>query len=139
MSRFFDRAQPWALLALRIILGCAMISASYSKVIPHSGLHGNIFSALEKWNRYVVSIGMPAWLGTLAALIEFFGGIALLLGLLTRITGFLMTIILLVGIWKVTFPAYDASKYPLAIAGLALTAMAFGAGALSLDKRLGLE
>ncbi len=140
MSRFFDRFQPWTLLALRIVLGCAMVSASWSKVVPHGGFHGNnTFAAIEKWNRYVLTLGMPAWLGTLAALLEFFGSFAILTGLFTRIFGGFLTVILLVGIWKVTWPDYGASKYPLTIATFALVAMAFGPGAASLDRRLGIE
>jgi putative oxidoreductase len=140
MSRFFDRFQPWALLALRLVLGCAMISASWTKVVPHGGFHGhNTFAALEKWSRYVMTLGMPAWLGTLSGLIEFFGGFAMLFGFLTRIFGALLTITLLVAIWKVTWPDYGASKYPLTIGILSLIAMAFGSGALSLDRRMGIE
>ncbi len=140
MGRFFDRLQPLALLAMRLVLGAALISASWSKVIPHGGLHGNnLFSAIEKWNHYVMTIGMPAWLGTIAALSEFLGGFCILLGLFTRIFGALNTIIMLVGIAKVTWPSYDASKYPLVICALALIATAYGAGMLSLDRRLGLE
>jgi putative oxidoreductase len=140
MSRFFDRLQPVALLVLRLVLGCAMIAASWHKIVPHGGLHGNnMFSALQHWNAYVLSLGMPAWLGTVSALIEFTSGFALILGLFTRAYGGMLTIILLVGLWKVTWPHYDASKYPLAIASLALIALAFGAGPFSLDRRMGIE
>lgn len=140
MGRFFDRLQPFALLVMRLVLGAALISASWHKVIPNGGLHGNnMFSAIEKWNHYVMTIGMPAWLGTIAALSEFLGGFCILLGLFTRIFGALNVITMLVGIAKVTWPAYDASKYPLTIAALALIATAYGAGMLSLDRRLGLE
>lgn len=140
MGPFFDRLQPTALFLLRVVLGCALISASWSKVVPHGGFHGNnTFAAIEHWNAYVLKLGMPAWLGTVAALTEFFGGFLLLLGLFTRIIGGLATVILLVGIVKVTWPHYDASKYPLAVGILALIALAFGSGALSLDRRFGLE
>jgi putative oxidoreductase len=140
MSRFFDRLQPAALFLLRLVLGCALISASWSKVVPHGGFHGNnTFAAIEHWNAYVMKLGMPAWLGTIAALTEFFGGFLLLLGLLTRLVGCLVTITLLVAIFKVTWPHYEASKYPLAIGVLALIAFAFGAGAMSLDRRFGLD
>jgi len=137
---FFDRLQPLTLLVVRLVLGAALISVSWHKVIPHGGLHGNnIFSALEKWNHTVMSLGMPAWLGTIAALVELFGGIAILLGLLTRIFASLVTITMIIAIAKVTWPAYDASKYPLAIGALALVVAAFGAGAFSLDRRIGVE
>ncbi len=140
MGRFFDRLQPIALFLLRLVLGCALISASWTKVIPHGGFHGNnVFSAIERWNRTVLSLGMPAWLGTIAALVEFFGGFALILGLLTRVTGALVVVILIVGIAKVTWPAYDASKYPMAVGTLALIACAFGPGAFALDRRVGIE
>lgn len=140
MSRFFDRLQPFALFVLRLVLGAALLSASWTKVIPHNGLHGNnMFSAIEHWNHYVMTLGMPAWLGTLSALAEFLGGFCILLGLFTRILGLLNVVTMIVGIAKVTWPDYGASKYPLTIAALALVVAAFGAGPWSLDRRLGLE
>src|SRR6187402_2767715 len=121
MAPFFDRLQPFALLVLRIVLGCALVSASYTKIVPHGGFHGNnTFAAIEHWNAYVLTLGMPAWLGTISALGEFFGG--------------LNTITLLVGIAKVTFHSYGASKYPLTCMALAFIALAFGAGPISLDR-----
>ena len=140
MSRFFDRLQPFALLVLRLVLGAALLSASWTKVIPRGGLHGNnMFSAIERWNHYVMTLGMPAWLGTVSALVEFLGGFCILLGLLTRVFGILNVVTMIVGIARVTWPDYGASKYPLTIGALALLAVAFGAGALSLDRRFGLE
>jgi putative oxidoreductase len=140
MARFFDRLQPFALLVIRIVLGCALVSASYTKIIPRGGFHGNnTFAAIEHWNAYVLTLGMPAWLGTISALGEFVGGLCLIAGLFTRFFGGLNTIILIVAIAKVTFPSYGASKYPLTCMALAFVAMAFGAGSVSLDQRLGWE
>jgi len=140
MAPFFDRLQPFALLVLRIVLGCALVSASYTKIVPHGGFHGNnTFAAIEHWNAYVLTLGMPAWLGTISALGEFVGGLCLLAGLFTRFFGGLNTITLLVGIAKVTFHSYGASKYPLTCMALAFIALAFGAGPISLDRRLGWE
>ena len=140
MSRFFDRMQPFALLLLRVVLGCALLSASWTKVVPHGGLRGNnMFSAIERWNHYVMTLGLPAWLGTVSALVEFVGGTCILLGLFTRVFGLLNALNMVVAIAKVTLHSYGASKYPLTIGALSLVAAAFGAGMLSLDRRFGLE
>jgi putative oxidoreductase len=140
MARFFDRMQPFTLLVLRVVLGCALISASYSKIIPHGGFHGNnTFAAIEHWNACVLRLGMPAWLGTISALGEFLGGFCLIAGLFTRFFGGLNTLTLLVAVIKVTLHSYEASKYPLACLALAFVAMTFGAGSISLDDRLGWE
>ena len=86
-----------------------------------------------------MTLGMPAWLGTVSALAEFLGGFCILLGLFSRIFGLLNVVTMIVGIARVTWPDYGASKYPLTIGALALIVVAFGAGPWSLDRRFGLE
>ena len=140
MLKFLDALQPWAAMALRLVLGVAMLYNGWDKVVPAGGFHGNnTFSALQHWNVFVLHLGMPAWLGTISALTEFFGGICLILGLLTRFFAVLVMINMLVAIAKVNVHrGYTGSQYSVALAAIALMLASCGAGALSLDRRLGL-
>lgn len=117
-----------------------MLYNGWDKVVPTGGVHGNnLFRALEHWNQFVVHLGMPAWLGTVSALTEFVGGILLLLGLLTRVTGLLVAINMAVAIWKVNLhQGYPGSQYSIALLSIALVVAAFGGGAFAADRRLGL-
>ena len=140
MSKYLDNLQPWAILFVRLTLGTAMLYNGWHKVIPAGGFHGsNIFSALQHWNAFVLHLGMPAWLGTVSALTEFLGGVALLLGLLTRFFAFLVAINMAVAVAKVNVHhGYDGSQYSLALIALALALLSFGSGTLAMDRRIGL-
>ena len=69
--RYLDRLQPVALLALRLVLGAIMIGHGYPKV----------FGGLSHHVHLVSGLGLPGWLAYLSAAAEFFGGIALVVGL----------------------------------------------------------
>ena len=118
-----------------------MLYKGWEKVVPAGGFHGtNTFTALRHWDVYVAHLGLPAWLGTVSALTEFFGGICLLAGLLTRFAALLVAINMGVAIWKVNLHhGYSGSQYSLALVGIALTLVTLGGGALALDRRLGLR
>lgn len=140
MAKYLDDLQPWSALLLRLVLGTAMLYNGWDKVVPHGGFHGNnTFSALQHWNSFVLHLGMPAWLGTVSALTEFAGGFCLLLGFLTRLFALLVAINMLVAIAKVNIHhGYTGSQYSIALTAIALMLLFFGAGALALDRRIGL-
>ena len=79
--RYLDRLQPLGLLVLRIVLGVIMIFHGYSKV----------FGDLSHHMQTVIRIGFPSWFAYLSAGTEFFGGILVIAGLLTRLVGVAMT------------------------------------------------
>ena len=141
MGKFFDNLQPWAVLLLRLVLGVAMLFNGWDKVVPHGGFHGNnTFSAIEHWNGFILQLGMPAWLGTISAFTEFFGGIFLILGFLTRLSAFLVAINMSVAILKVNIHhGYPGSAYSLALLVIAIAVISFGAGMLAVDRRLGMS
>ena len=141
MGRFLDGLQPWTLLLLRLTLGVAMLYNGWDKVIPAGGLHGNnTFSALQHWDASVMRMGLPAWLGTVSALTEFFGGMLLLVGLLTRLAAVFVAVNMGVALWKVNLHhGYTGSQYSVALFVMALVLVAFGSGALAVDRRLGLS
>ena len=125
---YLDRLQPLALLILRIVLGAIMIAHGYPKVF--GGLHHHV--------QFVSSLGLPGWLAYLSAVAEFFGGILVLAGLVTRIAAFAILIDLAVAIlkvhWKHGLTGQGGYEFPLAVAAIALALVFFGAGPIALDS-----
>ncbi|MFB3917737.1 MAG: DoxX family protein [Terriglobales bacterium] len=125
--RFLDRAQPFALTVLRVVLGAVLIAHGQPKV----------FGGLHQHMAYVGKLGMPAWFGYLSAGTEFVGGILLIVGLLTRLVGVAVFIEMLVAIFKVHLKhglagsgGYD---FPLSITAISFLFIFYGAGPISLD------
>jgi putative oxidoreductase len=141
MIRWLNRMQPGALCLLRLAVGAAMLYHGWSKVVPSGGIfHGHLTSALDRFASYVVSLGMPRWLGYVSAATEFLGGLLLLLGLLTRFCAFMVLVDMLVALVKVNIHhGYEGSEYTLALIAMAFMLLTAGSGALSLDRRLGIS
>jgi len=137
--RLLNRLQPWALCLLRLTLGVAMLYNGWDKVIPSGSLfHGHLSSAMDHFASYVSSLGLPRWLGYLSAATEFLGGMALILGLLTRFTALFVLVNMVVALIKVNIHhGYAGSEYTLALIAMALLLVTTGSGAFSLDRRLG--
>lgn len=118
-----------ATLLLRIAAGWIFIYAGYLKllVLPRAGLT-NFFAAS--------GFPFPEYTGLAIGFLEFFGGIFLLVGFLTRPLGFIFTLEMLVAIIVVHLPeGYGA---PLEVASLlffvTLSIGIIGGGGLSFDK-----
>lgn len=130
--RFLDRLQPIALVALRLLLGVIMMAHGYGKVF-HGGLPQHVHR--------VASLGLPGWLAYPSAFTEFFGGIVLILGVLTRFVSLLILIDMLVAIWKVHWKngmfAKSGYEFPLTLATIAFALIFFGAGPIALDAIFG--
>lgn len=128
--RFLDKLQPLGLLAMRIALGAVMIVHGYPKV---TGIHN-----VEK---FFSSIGLPWWSAYLSAGAEFFGGILIIIGLLTRFFGLAQLIDMLVAIakvhWKHGLVGEGNYQLPLTLAALSLALIFFGAGPIALDAIIG--
>ncbi|MGB8011811.1 MAG: DoxX family protein [Terriglobales bacterium] len=119
---FLNRLQPLALLVLRLVLGAILIAHGYHKVF--GGFHHHM--------DMVASLGLPRWLAYLSAGTEFFGGIAVILGLFTRFFSLAIAIEMGVAIWKVHFKSGltgpNGFEFPLALAAIALALLSFGGG-----------
>jgi putative oxidoreductase len=119
---FLNRLQPFALLVMRLVLGAIMIAHGYHKV--WGGFHHHM--------DFVGSLGIPKWMAYLSAGTEFFGGIAIALGLFTRFFAAVFIVEMAVAIWKVHFKngltGNGGYEFPLALATIAFGLMCFGGG-----------
>jgi putative oxidoreductase len=120
---FLNRLQPFALLVMRLVLGAIMIAHGYHKVWG-GGFHNHM--------DFVGTLGIPKWLAYLSAGTEFFGGIAIVLGLFTRFFATAFIIEMAVAIWKVHFKnglmGNGGYEFPLALATIAFGLLCFGGG-----------
>lgn len=107
-----------------------MLMHGWPKVVHPGALHA---FALE-----VAHLGMPAWLGYVAAFTELLGGAALILGLFTPIAAAGVAIDMAVAILRVhlhhglTGPG--GFEFPLSLFALALLLLADGPGWLAIDR-----
>lgn len=135
MRRLYTHAwsagQSLALLVLRLIVGTAFILHGWPKIQNPTGWMG--------------PDGPPAFLQLAAAVAEFGGGIALILGFLTPIAAGLIAINMIVAMLLVHFPKGDAFvnprggsyELPLVFLGVMIALIAIGPGRYSLDAALG--
>ncbi len=123
--RWLERAQPLGLLVLRVVLGAVMIAHGY----------GKLFGGMHHYAQYVHSIGLPGWLAYPSAVIEFAGGLLVLVGFATRISAFFIFLNMAVAIWKghAHQSLMGGYEFPLAVAAIAFVLIFFGAGTISID------
>ncbi len=120
-----------AALLLRLIIGAVFIIHGYPK-----------FSATQRkqGGEWMKSLGLPAGFILFGGVVEFFGGIALVLGIFTQIIAVLFALWMLSTTWlsKVKMKKKFVGGYEvdviLLVASLALAAL--GAGAFSLNYLL---
>ena len=132
------RQTDTALAVLRVVLGAIFIAHGGQKLFVY-GLDGVAGSFGQ--------MGIPAadFLGPLVAFVEFFGGIAIVLGLLTRLAALGVGVTMLVAILTVHlkqgFFNPGGIEFPLALLASAAALVLTGAGAYSADaaiaKRVG--
>lgn len=125
---FLKKLEPFTLLLLRGGLALIFIYHGYPK----------LFGDTDKFVESFRVIGLPPYVVYVTGAIEFFGGVALALGLLTPIAGLLLLLDMAAAMWKYNFNEgiYAVREYELPlILGLAsLAVAATGGGPLSLDR-----
>ncbi len=128
----------FAALALRIPVGIIFIAHGAQKLFGWFGGYG-----LEGTGQWMASIGLaPGYLmALLAGSAEFFGGLALLLGLLVRPAGAVLAVAMLVAIFSVhigngLFMSNNGYEFGLALLAVSVSLAIGGGGRLSLDRVL---
>jgi putative oxidoreductase len=127
--RFLENLKPLSLLLLRLALGGIFMWHGYPKLFTSHILALQTFAHL----------GFPAYFATISGALEFFGGMLLIVGLLTRLTALLLSIEMGIALARVIIPQsniYAVSRYelPLMLCTAAFALATVGAGAISLDR-----
>lgn len=139
MVKLFQVTEQKADLILRLALGVVFLAHGSQKLFGWFG--GNGWSGTI--NFFNQALGIPAPLAGLAILVEFFGGLAIILGLLTRPAALGLSITMLVAAVKVSLPngffldlkgPKDGFEYAFVLFLLALYFVIKGAGKISLDN-----
>ncbi|QKX15545.1 DoxX family protein [Microbulbifer sp. YPW1] len=125
-------------LALRVPVGIILAAHGAQKLFGWFGGYG-----LEGTGQWMASIGLaPGYLmALLAGSAEFFGGLALVLGLLTRPAAAVSAVTMLVAIFSVhisngLFMANNGYEFALALFAATLALAIQGGGTLALDNGL---
>jgi len=131
---------PLAEPLVRVATGLLLVPHGAQKLFGWFGGYG-----LEATGQFFAAkLGLPASLALLAGLIEFFGGLMLAAGLLTRPIGALVFGLMAVAVLQVHLPAgffwtAGGYEYPLFWGVVALSFAIRGGGRYSLDGLVGRE
>ncbi|MBV0933722.1 DoxX family protein [Marinobacterium weihaiense] len=138
LSRLMTTSDSFAPLLLRIPAGIIFIAHGAQKLFGAFGGYG-----LEGTGQWMASIGLePGYLmALLAGSAEFFGGLALLVGLLVRPAAAALAFAMLVAIFAVhidngLFMSNNGYEFGLALLAISASLMFSGGGALSADRLL---
>jgi putative oxidoreductase len=132
----------WSRLVVRLALGIVFFAHGSQKVFGWFGGHG-LKTTIQVFQQYMK---IPPAATVLAAFIECFGGLALIVGLLARPSALGLIVVMLVAIskvhWKNGFflaaqPGQSNGwEYNFVLIAMALAVLIGGAGALSVDYAL---
>lgn len=134
----FNTTGGFAALILRIPVGIILAAHGAQKLFGWFGGYG-----LEGTGQWMASIGLePGYLmALLAGSAEFFGGLALILGLLTRPAAALSAFTMLIAIFSVhlgngLFMSNNGYEFALSLLAITVALTLQGAGRLSIDNLL---
>ena len=123
-----------ALLIIRAVTGIIFIAHGWQKLFVYG--FGGVSGAFAH-----MGVPAPEVLGPFVALVEFFGGIALVIGLLTRLAALGLAVNMLVAMLLVHirsgFFNPGGIEFPLSLFAAALVLVFTGAGSLSSDRAVG--
>ena len=136
ITKLVESKSGYSTLALRIPIGIVFMAHGAQKLFGWFGGYG-----LEGTGQWMASIGLgPGMLmAFLAGSGEFFGGLAILLGILTRPAAAVLSITMLVAIFTVHFEhglfmSNGGYEFALALLAASVSLMMSGAGKLSIDQ-----
>jgi putative oxidoreductase len=139
LAGFYQSIAPYSYAIIRFVAGAVLVYHGYNK------LFGGIINGVAQ--NVIVPLGLPGPLGWayFLGILEFFGGIALALGFLTRPIALLLIIEFIVITWWHSANGYSFSspkggyEYPLALLLLYIAIFFRGAGRCSIDHAIGKE
>jgi putative oxidoreductase len=142
-NKLFNTPDSWTPLVLRIILGLVVFPHGAQKLLGWFGGYG--FSG--SMNYFTETVGLPWIIGFLVIILEFFGAIALIIGIATRIIsvlyiaiaiGIIFTSSIQHGFFMNWFGNQrgEGYEYFLLWIGLAVALAMNGGGRHSIDKLL---
>ncbi|WP_223671176.1 DoxX family protein [Kangiella shandongensis] len=137
MNKLIPASNSWAPLFIRLPLGIILMAHGSQKLFGWFGGYG-----LEGTGQWMASVGFePGYLmALLAGSAEFFGGLALFVGLLTRpaavITAFTMLVAMTVHIGNGLFVSNNGYEFALMLLATSVSLAVSGAGQLSIDKTI---
>lgn len=138
---FVDRLAPLAYPLVRITTGLLLIPHGAQKLFGWFGGYG--LTATGQYFESALGLNPGIVFAALAGLVEVFGGLALVLGLLTRpvalAVAIFMGVALSVHVPNGFFWTAGGFEYPLMWSLLAVAIFIRGGGAYSLDARFGLR
>ncbi|WP_052260900.1 DoxX family protein [Photobacterium gaetbulicola] len=138
ISKTLSSPVSFAPLALRVPAGIIFMAHGAQKLFGWFGGYG-----LEGTGKWMASIGLePGYLmAMMAGGAEFFGGLFILLGLLTRPTALVLAVTMVVAIVTVhldkgLFISNGGYEFGLALLAMSVSLLVSGAGRLSVDSLL---
>ena len=138
LKRLFSTDNRAGALALRIPVGIIFAAHGAQKLFGWFGGYG-----LEGTGQFFASVGLqPGYLmALLAGLVEFFGGLALVVGLLVRPAAAALAFAMLIAVFGVHwskgfFAAAGGYEYALALFAASLSLLFSGPGRFSVDRAI---
>ena len=143
LKKLFHTEDDTVLTILRLVLGVVFLAHGSQKMLGWFGGYG--FKATMGF--FTQTLHVPTVFAFLAICAEFFGGLGLLLGLLSRIAAFGIIANMLVAIFMVHLPngffmnwsgqqKGEGFEYHVLVVALTLAVMIKGVGAFSLDRAI---
>ncbi|WP_229202723.1 DoxX family protein [Rhizobium rhizogenes] len=131
----YDALEPYAYPLVRITVGLLLFPHGAQKLFGWFG--GDPARAIDSFH----SIGFePAALFvTITGVVEFFGGLLVAVGLLTRPAAAICTCLLAVTIWVTSARGWAAMEYSVLWTIVCLTIGVRGGGRISIDRLIGRE
>jgi len=143
LGKLFQTDASWVLTILRVVLGIVIFAHGAQKMLGWFGGYG--FNGTMGW--FTKTLGIPAPLAFLAICAEFFGGLGLIFGLLSRLAALGIGVNMLVAIvmvhqqfglftnWSGTQKG-EGYEFHLLVLAIVFAIIVRGTGALSLDRAI---
>ncbi|HUI44274.1 MAG TPA: DoxX family protein [Terriglobia bacterium] len=128
------KTSAWGLTTLRLVVGAIFMMHGGQKLFIF-GFH-NVAGMMSH-----LGVPLPRFFGVVVTLVEFLGGLGLVVGLLTRWAAFFLAIDMVVAILKVHLPhgffGPMGYEFPLSLLAASLALMLSGPGAAAIDNVIG--